>query len=65
MPRAALSYILPLIIGTFLGVSFLYYFSTLIIPDQNFEESALGEENTATFSLIDQVEIQCEQHNVG
>lgn len=59
MPRAALSYILPLIIGTFLGVSFLYYFSTLIIPDQNFEESALGEENTATFSLIDQVEVHC------
>ena len=59
MHRSALSYIVPVVIGGILGVSLLYYFYVLMTPDENFEELALGENNTATLSLVEQVEVHC------
>jgi hypothetical protein len=59
MPRSVLSYISPLIMGGILGVSFLYYFSTRMLPDENFDKLALGAVNTATLSSVDHVEVHC------
>ena len=59
MNRSAISYIVPLLIGEIRGVSSLYFFSTLMVPDKNFEELALGEDNTATLSMVDQVVVHC------
>ena len=49
----------PLFIGGLIGIGFLYYLSVVINVDLNLEELALGEENTASYSSIDENKIHC------
>ena len=49
----------PIFIGSLIGIGFLYYLSVVINVDLNLEELALGEENTASFSSVDEDKIHC------
>ena len=49
--------------GTLLGISILYYFSSTVSEDVKLEELALGDETSVSFASVDGVQVHCEHLN--
>jgi len=57
--RTVFSLLTPLLIGSLLAVISLNYFDSKINPELNFEEFALGSENTSSLEFVNNIQVHC------
>ena len=61
--KSTSSVLIPLLLGLIIGLIVLYYFSNKINPNLNFEELALGSENSSSIELVNNIQVHCYDHN--
>lgn len=62
--RPILSLFLPLFFGSIFGLVCLYYFYNQLNVDINYNEFALGEENTTSVEFFNDIQIHCTDFNI-
>jgi hypothetical protein len=61
--RSILSLFLPLLLGMIFGLLILYFFQNKSSIDTNFNEFALGPENTTSIEFVNNIQVHCYDFN--
>mgnify|MGYP006172140553 CR=1 FL=1 len=57
--RSTISLVFPLLFGSIIGLTTLYYFYNNINPELNLEELALGSENSSSLEFVNNIQVHC------